>query len=128
MPRIVVDLIAARPVHLAIIDGIESIAGAELPRAGTTAPTKPGVLVAGFNPVCTDAVGLAVMGYNPRAVHGDPGFARCDNQVALAEQRSLGSADLKRIEVRGVPIEKVLYSYEAAKPPASAQPATRPPA
>ncbi len=28
---------------------------------------KPGVLMAGLNPVCTDAVATAVMGYNPRA-------------------------------------------------------------
>jgi hypothetical protein len=49
MPRIVVDLVVARPVHLAIIDGIESIAGSELPRNVNL--TKPNVLLAGFNPV-----------------------------------------------------------------------------
>jgi hypothetical protein len=106
--------------HLAIIDGMESIAGAELPRAGTKPATKPGVLLAGFNPVCTDAVGAAVMGYNPQAVRGEPGFPRCDNTLVLGEQRGIGSTDLKRIEVRGVPIEKALYSYEDAKAKAAA--------
>jgi uncharacterized protein (DUF362 family) len=33
---------------------------------------KPGVLVAGLNPVSTDAVAAAVMGYSPRAVRGLP--------------------------------------------------------
>jgi hypothetical protein len=41
--------VLARPVHLAIIDGIESIAGSELPRNVNL--TKPNVLLAGFNPV-----------------------------------------------------------------------------
>jgi uncharacterized protein (DUF362 family) len=113
MPRVVSDLVAAMPIHLAIIDGIESIAGAELPRPGVTRPVKPGVILAGFNPVCTDSVATAVMGYNPRASRGEPGFPRCDNQLVLAEQRKLGSTDLKRIDVRGVSIEKALYRYDA---------------
>ena len=60
----------------------------------------------------------------------EPGFPRGDNMFALGEQRGLGSTDLKRIEVRGVPIEKALYSYEAVRAAAPAQPAPapRPPA
>ena len=112
MPRVISDLVAAMPIHLSIVDGIESLAGAELPRAGTR-PVKPGVLVAGMNPVCTDTVAAAVMGYNPRASRGEPGFPRCDNQLVLAEQRGLGSCDLKRIDVRGVSIEQALYRYDA---------------
>ena len=129
MPRIIVDLVAARPIHLAIIDGIQAMAGGEVPRAGMPR-TSPGVLLAGFNPVCTDTVGAAVMGYNPRAARGEPGFPRGDNTFALGEQRGLGSTDLTRIEVRGVPIEKALYSYEAVRATAPAQraPAPRPPA
>ncbi len=111
MPRVVSDLVAAMPIHLAIIDGVESQAGAELPRANVTRPVKPGVLIAGLNPVCTDAVATAVMGYNPRASRGEPGFPKCDNQLVLAEQRGLGTTDLKRIDVRGVPIEQALYRY-----------------
>jgi uncharacterized protein (DUF362 family) len=112
MPRVVSDLVAARPIHLSIIDGIESIAGSELPRNATRA-TKPGVLIAGTNPVCTDSVAAAVMGYDPRASRGEPGFPRCDNMLVLAELRGLGSTSLKRIEVRGVSIEKALYRYDA---------------
>jgi uncharacterized protein (DUF362 family) len=112
MPRVISDLAAAMPIHLAIIDGVESQAGGELPRA-TTRPVKPGVLIAGMNPVCTDTVAAAVMGYNPRAVRGEPGFPKCDNQLVLAEQRGLGTCDLKRIDVRGVAIEQALYKYDA---------------
>ncbi len=126
MPRVIVDLIAARPIHLAIIDGIESIAGAELPR--NTVQIKPNVLIAGFNPVCTDAVGTAVMGYDPRSVKGDKGFDG-DNQFMLAEQRGLGSADLKRIEVRGAPIASVVCDFEKLRPARPVAPTSqRPPA
>jgi uncharacterized protein (DUF362 family) len=112
MPRVISDLVAAMPIHLSIIDGIESIAGAELPRGNQTRAVKPGLILAGLNPVCTDAVAAAVMGYNPRASKGEPGFPRCDNQLVLAEQRNLGSTDLKRIDVRGVPVERALYRYD----------------
>ncbi len=112
MPRVISDLVAAMPIHLAIIDGVESQAGGELPR-GATRPVKPGVLIAGMNPVCTDTVAAAVMGYNPRASRGEPGFPKCDNQLVLAEQRGLGSCDLKRIDVRGVSIEQAMYKYDA---------------
>ncbi len=112
MPRVVSDLVAAMPVHLAIIDGVESLAGAELPRRNVTRPVKPGMLIAGLNPVCTDSVATAVMGYNPRASRGEPGFRKCDNQLVLAEQRGLGTCDLKRIEVRGVPVERAMYRYD----------------
>jgi hypothetical protein len=112
MPRVISDLVAALPIHLSIIDGIESIAGAELPRA-TTRTVKPGLLIAGMNPVCTDTVAAAVMGYNPRASRGEPGFPKCDNQLVLAEQRGLGTCDLKRIDVRGVSIEQAMYKYDA---------------
>jgi uncharacterized protein (DUF362 family) len=113
MPRVISDLVAAMPIHLQIIDGIESIAGAELPRQGITRTVKPGLLMAGLNPVCTDTVATALMGYNPRASRGEPGFPKCDNQLVLAEQRGLGSTDLKQIEVRGVAIADAMYRYDA---------------
>ena len=35
-------------------------------------PAAPGVIVAGLNPVNTDAVAMAVMGFDPLAVRGTP--------------------------------------------------------
>lgn len=115
VPRIIADICAARPIHLAIIDGITSMKGGEGPWCGGEAKlsfTAPGVLIAGLNPVSTDAVGTAVMGYeNPRAARGVKPFDFCDNHLLLAEQAGLGTADLSRIEVRGMPIEKARYPY-----------------
>lgn len=102
VPRIVADLVAARPVDLAIIDGIESVTGGEGPWIKGLKLARPGVLIAGANPVCTDAVAAGAMGYDPRATRGTAPFGNCDNHLLLAEARGVGSADLKRIEVRGV--------------------------
>jgi uncharacterized protein (DUF362 family) len=73
---------------------------------------QPGVMIAGLNPVCTDAVSTAVMGYNPRATRGTKPFPRADNTMLLAEAAGVGSTDLKRIDVRGVPIEQAIYRYD----------------
>jgi uncharacterized protein (DUF362 family) len=114
VPRITVDICAARPIHLAIIDGITAMSGGEGPWSGEQRlkVTTPGVLIAGLNPVSTDAVGAAVMGYeNPRAPRGVKPFQDCDNQLLLAEQVGLGTADLAQIDLRGLPIEKARYPY-----------------
>lgn len=112
VPHIVADLVAARPIHLAIIDGVESIAGGEGPWIRRIRIVKPGVLIAGLNPVSTDAVATAVMGYSPRAVRGTAPFRACDNTLLLAEAHGIGTTDLRRIEVRGLPIEQALYRYD----------------
>jgi len=115
VPRITADVCAARPVHLAIIDGITAMSGGEGPwcrEAGPLKLTSPGVLIAGLNPVSTDAVATAVMGYDdPRALRGTRPFQMCDNHLLLAEQAGVGVANLGQVDVRGVSIEKAKYAY-----------------
>ena len=111
MPRIVADLNAARPIDIALIDGIETVAGGEGPWIRGIRRVTPGLLVAGFNAVTTDTVGTAVMGYDPRAPKGVAPFLKCDNTLLLAESLGLGSADLKKIEVRGISISGAKYSF-----------------
>jgi uncharacterized protein (DUF362 family) len=116
IPRIVADVCAARPIHLAIIDAITSMSGGEGPWCRETNKlklTKPGLLIAGLNPVSTDAIGTAVMGYdNPRATRGTHPFSFCDNHLLLAEQTGLGTAELAKIEVLGVPLDKAVCRYD----------------
>jgi hypothetical protein len=113
VPHIVADLAAARPIDLAIIDGVETIAGGEGPWIRGIRTAQPGVLLAGLNPVCTDAVAMAAMGYNPRSTRGTAPFQTCDNTLLLAEGHGVGSTELSRIDVRGVSIEKALYRFDA---------------
>jgi uncharacterized protein (DUF362 family) len=115
VPRIIVDICAARPINLAIIDGITAMNHGEGPwteQAGNIKVTTPGILIAGLNPVSTDAVATAVMGYdNPRAPKGVHPFDICDNHLLMAEEAGLGTADLSKIDVRGMSIAKARYPY-----------------
>lgn len=134
LPRVLVDILGARPVDLAIADGIVSMVGGEGPWVLGSKPAHPGILVVGRNCVNTDAVAAACMGYNPRAGRyeppyrvyknpkdhppeqlqpGDEAFQYADNTVLLAEAVGLGSADLNKIDVRGVPIKEAMFEYEA---------------
>ncbi len=106
VPRVVADLVAARPIHLAIIDGIETMAGGEGPWVRNSRRVSPGLLVAGKNCVSTDAVATALMGFDPMALRGAGPFEKCDSHLALAEQLGVGTRDLSRIEVAGMPVEK----------------------
>jgi len=116
VPRITVDICAARPIDIAIVDGITAMNGGEGPWASQAAKirvTTPGVLIVGLNPVSTDAVATAVMGYdNPRAARGVHPFDYCDNHLLLAEQAGLGTADLSRIDVRGLTVAQARYPYD----------------
>lgn len=111
MPRITVDVFSARPIDIALIDGIESIAAGEGPWIKGVHAVKPGLLIAGTNAVATDTVATAAMGYQPRAQRGTPPFVSCDNTLLLAEARGLGSADLERIEVVGLPLREAVFKY-----------------
>lgn len=114
VPNITAELVAARPVHLAVIDGIYSMTGGELPNQGPQMihqAVHPGVLIAGLNCVSADAVATAVMGFNPMAERGTPPFEKCDSTLSLAEQRGIGSRDLKRIEVVGTSIARAQFKY-----------------
>ena len=111
VPRVVADLVAARPIHLAVIDGIETLAGGELPGYPTSRRVKPGLLIAGTNCVSTDAVGTALMGFDPMAVHGTKPFETSESTLLLAEQLGVGTRDLDKIDVAGPPISKVRVDF-----------------
>ena len=111
IPRIVADVVAARPVHLSIIDGVESMAGGEGVRRAGVRPAHAGVLIAGTNCVNTDAVATAIMGFDPMALRGTAPFERCDSALALAENHGVGTPDLSRIEIAGASIGSVRYPF-----------------
>jgi hypothetical protein len=107
---VIVDICGARPVDLAIVDGIATMTHSEGPWGGGET-CRPGVLVAGTNCVTTDSVATAVMGYDPMAAAGTSPFYNSDNFLKLAEGAGLGTRDLSRIEVAGTPIRQARYDF-----------------
>jgi uncharacterized protein (DUF362 family) len=111
IPRIIADIVSARPVDLAIVEAVRSMAGGEGPWIRPSRAISPGVLVAGTNCVATDAVCMAVMGFDPMSMRGAAPFERCDNTLQLAEQLGVGTRDLKRIEVVGTPLREAIFKF-----------------
>jgi uncharacterized protein (DUF362 family) len=121
MPRIVRDLAAARPIHLAIIEAVTTERGGEGPWEDPIRYTTPGLFIVGRNPVSTDAVAVATMGYpDPLAEGGtapfivptvaftDAGLSGCDNHILMAHQAGLGTGDLSQIDVRGLTLAQAI--------------------
>lgn len=111
VPRILVDQIGIRPVDLAIVDGVETVRGGEGPWLKGLERMTPGVIIVGRNPVCTDAVGMAVMSYNTKADRGSSCFIRGDNSLKLAEAAGIGTCDLNRIEIVGLSLKDARVNF-----------------
>jgi uncharacterized protein (DUF362 family) len=126
VPRIVTDICAARPIHLSIVEGVKTMAGGEGPWIPNSTFVEPGVIVAGLNPVNTDAVSMAVMNFDPMGDHGTPPFENADSTLRLAEDIGLGTRDLKRIEVVGTPIQQAMFDFAKLRKARPARPAERP--
>jgi uncharacterized protein (DUF362 family) len=126
VPRTVVDLISARPIHLAIVEGIKTMTGGEGPWvSGDLQPVAPGLIVAGTNPVTTDAVCMSLMGFDPMANRGTPPFERCDSTLGLAEDAGIGTRDLRRIEVIGTKIADARFDFAGMRAKRRALPEPR---
>ncbi len=72
------------------------------------------MLVAGLNPVTTDSVAMAVMGFDPMADRGTPPFEDCDSFLRFAGELGLGTRDLQGIEVLGASIDEARFDFRGA--------------
>ncbi len=102
LPGVVVDLNRARPIHLALVDGISTTDGGEGPWVENTHMQTPHLLIAGKNAVATDAVATAVMGFDPAAMYPGSPFLHSDNHLDIAHRMGLGTNDLAEIEIKGI--------------------------
>ena len=112
VPRVVADIVAARPIHLSIVEAVETMTGGEGPWVrGPLEVVKPGLIVAGTNCVATDAACMVLMGYDPMADRGKAPFEQCDSTLRLAEELGVGSRDLSQSEVAGVPLGEAVFPF-----------------
>lgn len=120
LPRSICDLNLARPVNLAIIDGIKNARGGE----GTWNPTfkacEDHVLLAGKDPVATDSVCSYFMGNDPEAETLKlPSGGKCDNYLYLLNKIGIGTNKMSEIEISGDGaglISSVLPQYNVVIP------------
>jgi uncharacterized protein (DUF362 family) len=104
--RVIVDVATTLRPNLAVVDGlIGSNHGMDHD------PVEMNVLLAGHDPVATDAVGAAVMGFDPHAEFPVEPFVVSENHLRLASRVGVGVLDLAGTEVRGVPIEQVARRF-----------------
>ena len=91
------DLATVLPTKLTVIDGL--IGGERHENAGD--PVKTDVIVAGEDPVATDAVGCMVMGIDPTRVE----------HLRLCAEAGLGEHRPDHIRVVGAPVSDVCKAY-----------------
>jgi uncharacterized protein (DUF362 family) len=116
LPRILVDILKARPIDLAVVDAISTLDQGEGPWTSTTPgvhprTVRPALLMAGRNAVAVDAVGTAVMGFDPTAKARQTPFPSGLNHIALAAEAGLGPNRLDQIEVRGLSIDEARFPF-----------------
>lgn len=116
VPRVVADVVAARPIDLCVIDGIDTQRGGEGFWNPGVEPIQPKLLLAGRNPVTTDAISTAVMGHDPTADHNQPPF-QGENHLKLLAAAGIGTNDPARIEVTGLPLSEAIHPFQPAKVP-----------
>lgn len=93
----IADLASITKPSIAVIDGIIAGEGHET----SENPVEMNLVIAGTDPVAVDAVGAAVMGVSPNSV----------KHLCFAEEKRLGTCDLRKIEVLGQPIESVRRKF-----------------
>jgi len=114
VPGIIIDLNRTRPIHLSLIDGVMTTEAGEGPWVKAMAQIKPGLMFAGKNPVATDAVATAAMGYDPTADFPNEPFVHAVNHLNLAAQAGLGTNRLEEIKVVGEPLEEVTVRFKTS--------------
>jgi len=101
MAGVIVDLSKARKIDLVIIDGRVGMEG-QGPHEGT--PVQLGLLIVGTDPVATDSVASAIMGFDPEKLPS----------TKMGFQEGLGTNDLRKIDVKEEKLEDVFHAFKPA--------------
>lgn len=102
LPRAICDLNLARPVQLAVVDGVRNAHGGEGVWNPTFQLAEDHVLLAGKDPVATDNIAARLLGIDPEVETLPlPAGGRCDNHLELLSQKGAGVNRLQQIEIVG---------------------------
>ena len=112
LPRVIMDLNQARPIHLSVIDGVMTTEAGEGPWIPAMGPIQPGLLFAGKNPVATDAVATAAMGFDPNADFPDDPFPHAENHLKIAASLGMGPNRLEEIDVIGAKLAEITQEFK----------------
>ncbi|MBN1430741.1 MAG: hypothetical protein JXB07_20395, partial [Anaerolineae bacterium] len=77
-------------------------------------PKSPGLLIGGKNPVATDTVAVAAMGFDPTADYPDAPFLRADNHLNIAYQMGMGTNRLDNIDIVGAGLDDIKMEFRPA--------------
>jgi uncharacterized protein (DUF362 family) len=113
-PRILVDLLRARPPILTLVDGILSVDGGESRRAGGLKPLAPGLLVMSKNALAVDTVAATLMGFEASTRYPGVPFTQIDNYLNIAHNLELGTNLLEKIEILGPALEEARFPFNPA--------------
>jgi len=102
LPQSICDLNMARPVNLAVIDGIINARGGEGNWNPTFTPAADHILLAGKDPVAADSVAAYFMSNDPQAAKLQlPGGGQCDNYLDMLHQKGIGTNQMNEIKIVG---------------------------
>ena len=111
LPHSICDLNNARPVNLAVIDGIKNAKGGEGTWNPTFEVTENHVLIAGKDPVASDSIASFLMGNDPEAAKLKlPGSGECENYLETLHQQGMGTNRMNEIEVVGDGADLLTYA------------------
>lgn len=101
----ILDLNSVIKPHLVVIDGIVAQEGYNPGSPGVTGSPLPfDTVVAGFDPVATDATAAYLMGFDPMKVP----------LIRKAYERGLGEARIEMIQMVGTPVNQVRKKFQPA--------------
>ena len=110
IPRVVVDICAARPIDLAIIDGIDSMGGAEGPWSGGEG-CHPGRAGRRHELRQHRRRGDRGDGLRPDGARGREPVQHVRQLPRARGAAGLGTRDLRQIEVAGTPIREARFDF-----------------
>jgi len=101
----IVDLFSYHPADFTIIGGAWGVEGQGPHKNSRSWPIRTNIIIAGPDPVASDAVAATIMGFNPWDIE----------HLRLSAAKGYGTLDMNYITVRGDAIDKVAMKFEKPK-------------